>query len=271
MVTQAIPPPSHSGNFGASSHILSEKPADLWKKWQIWEKSGGFKANLQVASLGGGPLRIFPKSADFLIILMYHRQRIYFSSTLSCNKKKEKNHQTSHFQRAPTSINQATLSACTHFNQPSNFERVRPFQSTKQLWVHAPISINQATLSVCAHFNQPSNFERARPLAHNTWPGTSIFYLPQQLMPPSSPTPRTNEPTHPSSAFEHGILWCGLTALIWPSGDITDGQKEVKITMVDTSVHEWTYRNCEEICIQKFSCFSAGRGHSVLACLLGCL
>ncbi len=29
--------------------------------------------------------------------------------------------------------------------------------------------------------------------------------------------------------------------------------------------------NCEEICIQKFSCFSAGRGHSVLACLLGCL
>ena len=69
MVTQAIPPPSHSGNFGASTHEFSEKPADLWKEWQIWEKSGGFEANLQVASLGGGPWRIFPKSADFLIIL----------------------------------------------------------------------------------------------------------------------------------------------------------------------------------------------------------
>jgi len=29
--------------------------------------------------------------------------------------------------------------------------------------------------------------------------------------------------------------------------------------------------NCEEICIQKFSSFSAGRVHSVLVCLLGCL
>jgi hypothetical protein len=27
--------------------------------------------------------------------------------------------------------------------------------------------------------------------------------------------------------------------------------------------------NCEEICIQKFSCSSGGRGHSVLACLMG--
>ncbi len=26
---------------------------------------------------------------------MYHRKRIYFSSTLSCNKKEKKNHQTS--------------------------------------------------------------------------------------------------------------------------------------------------------------------------------
>jgi hypothetical protein len=75
---------------------------------------------------------------------------------------------------------------------------------------------------------------------HNTWPGTSFFYLPQQLIPPSSPTPRPKAPTHPSSPFEHGILWCGLMASIWPSGDITDGQKEVKITMVDTSVHEST-------------------------------
>jgi hypothetical protein len=131
---------------------------------------------------------------------VYHRERIYFSSTLSCNKKEEKNHQTSHF------------------------ERVRSFQSTKQLRARALISINQATLSACAHFNQPSNFECVRPfqstkqhMVHNTWPGTSFFYLPQQLTPPSSPTPRTKAPTHPSSPFEHGILSCGLMASIWPS------------------------------------------------------
>jgi hypothetical protein len=57
---------------------------------------------------------------------MYHRERIWFSSTLSCNKKEEKNHQTSR-SLAPISINQATLSARDHFNQPGNFERTRPF------------------------------------------------------------------------------------------------------------------------------------------------
>jgi hypothetical protein len=234
------PSPPTVATLGPVPKSFQKNPQICGKNWQIWEKRGGFKANLQVASLGGGPWRIFPKSADFLIILMYHRKRIYFSSTLSCNKKEEKNHQTSHFERvrplqspkqlwahAPISIDQATWSACAHFNQPSNFDRMRPFQSTKQLWARAPISINQATLS-------------ARPLAHNTWPGTSFFYLPQHLTPPSAPTPRTNEPTHPSSPFEHGILWCILTASIWPSGDITDGHKEVKITMVDTSVHEST-------------------------------
>jgi hypothetical protein len=32
---------------------------------------------------------------------------------------------------------------------------------------------------------------------HNTWPGTSFFYLPQQLIPPSSPTPRPKAPHTP--------------------------------------------------------------------------
>ncbi len=146
---------------------------------------------------------------------MYHRERMCFSSTLSCNKKEEKNHQTSHF------------------------ERVRPFQSTRQLWARAPISINQTTLSAHAPFSQQDKNSTISTL-HNTWPGTSFFYLPQQLTPPSSPTPRTKETTHPYPPFEHGILWCGLMVSIWPSGDITDGQNEVKITMVVTSVHETT-------------------------------
>jgi hypothetical protein len=49
------------------------------------------------------------KGIPFLTGALYHRERIYFSSTLSCNKKEEKKHQTSHF------------------------ERMRPLQSTKQL------------------------------------------------------------------------------------------------------------------------------------------
>ncbi len=63
MATQAIPPPSPSGNFGTRTSKFSEKP-------RICGKTGKFEAHSQVACLGGGvPWRIFPKSADFLIIL----------------------------------------------------------------------------------------------------------------------------------------------------------------------------------------------------------
>jgi hypothetical protein len=47
-----------------------------------------------------------------------------FSSTLSCNKKEEKNHQTSHFECAPP------------VNQASNFGRERLFQSVRQKFYH---------------------------------------------------------------------------------------------------------------------------------------
>ncbi len=53
-----------------------------------------------------------------------------FSSTLSCNRKEEKNHQTSHFARA------------------------RPFQSTRQLCARALLSINQATVRALAPSSQ---------------------------------------------------------------------------------------------------------------------
>jgi hypothetical protein len=78
---------------------------------------------------------------------VYHRERICFSSTLSCIKEVEK------------ITKPLTLSAGAHFNQPGNF------------WAHQPISINQATfglispfqstrqfLGSSAYFNQPGNF-----------------------------------------------------------------------------------------------------------------
>jgi hypothetical protein len=45
-------------------------------------------------------------------------------------------------------------------------------------------------------------------------------------------------------------------ASTWPSGDITNGQKEVKITMVNTSVHESTVTESES----KSSAVSAQEG-----------
>jgi hypothetical protein len=55
-------------------------------------------------------------------------------------------------------------------------------------------------------------------------------------------------------------------ASIWPSGDITDSQTEVRIIMVVTSVHETTklWRKWHPK-VQLFPCFSTGRGHVVLA------
>ncbi len=76
---------------------------------------------------------------------VYHRERIYFSSTLSCNEKEERN------------TKPLTLGSSAHFNQPSNFGLISP-------------KINQATLGLSAHFNQPGNIEQ-----HMAW---DLFLLP---------------------------------------------------------------------------------------------
>ncbi len=60
--------------------------------------------------------------AFFCIKLLYHRERICFSSTLSCIGEAEK------------ITKPLTLSAGAHFNQPGNF------------WARQPFSINQAIL-----------------------------------------------------------------------------------------------------------------------------
>ncbi len=119
-----------------------------------------------------------------------------------------------------------------------------------------------------SNFLPSPHFNWTFPL-HPTWPGTSFFYLHQQLIHPPSSHQGHGGTTYPSSHFEHGILWCGLVASVRPSNNITNGQSEPRSQW---SLFEFGKRlNCEEICIQRFSCFSAGRGHFVLACLVGCL
>jgi hypothetical protein len=68
MVTQVISPPSPSGNFGARTCGFSEKPEDLWRKWQVVEKVVDLRQTRRSRVLGG-PWWIYPKPAVFLIIL----------------------------------------------------------------------------------------------------------------------------------------------------------------------------------------------------------
>jgi hypothetical protein len=92
-----------------------------------------------------------------------------------------------------------TLRARTPFNQPGNFGRARPFQSSKQLCARAPLSVSKTRI-------QPSF-----PL-HTTWPGTSFFYLPQQLIqrPPSHQGQRNPHTPPPLLGMVASV--CGL----WP-------------------------------------------------------
>jgi hypothetical protein len=105
--------------------------------------------------------------------------------------------------------------------------------------------INQLGNFMRALINQLSNMLlsphfpwTSPPPPHIAWGSLLIFVLTAD--PPSPLIPRPERPTYPSSPFEHGILGCGLVAWKWPSGDITDGQTEVRVIMVVTSVHEKT-------------------------------
>ena len=87
----------------------------------------------------------------------------------------------------------------------------------------------------------------------------------------SSPPPYLGQggTTYPSTPF--GIE--SSIATSWPRDGLQTTSQAV--TMNPRSqwlLFEFGNRlNCEEICIQKFSCSSGGRGHFVLACLMGCL
>ncbi len=155
----------------------------------------------------------------FWKMTLYHRERICFHLLLAATRRRRKITKplTLH---APISINQATLNSRSHFNQPGNFEHPRPLQSIRQKFYH----LHTSTESFPPH--------------HMAW---DLLLLPAPTA-DSTLLPHTKaKGTHtPILPFEHGILWCGLVASIWPSKDIRDGQTEVKITMVVISVHETT-------------------------------
>ncbi len=79
--------------------------------------------------------RDYPISFVFNHLVMYHRERIYFSSTLSCNQKEEKNHQTFQWGHEP-SANQVS-------NKGAPFWKGRtPQQPSKQLPTISTLQLN---------------------------------------------------------------------------------------------------------------------------------
>jgi hypothetical protein len=126
---------------------------------------------------------------------VYHRERICFSSTLSCIKEAEK-----------ITTKPLTLGSSAHFNQPVNF------------WARQPISINQATfglisqfqstrqlLGSSALFNQPGNIGQ-----HMAW---NLFLLPAStadstLLPHSQGQMDPHTPPFPlSMASSNAASW----------------------------------------------------------------
>ena len=93
--------------------------------------------------------------------------------------------------------------------------------------------------------------------------------LQHQLIPPPPPYLGQGGTTYPSTPFD---LKSSIAAS-WPrDGLLTTSQAVTMNPRSQWSLFEFGNRlNCEEICIQKFSCSSGGRGHFVLACLMGCL
>ena len=89
--------------------------------------------------------------------------------------------------------------------------------------------------------------------------------LQHQLIPP--PYLGQGGTTYPSTPFDMK----SSIAASWPRDSLlTTSQAVTMNPRSQWSLFEFGNRlNCEEICIQKFSCCSGERGHSVLACLMG--
>ena len=156
-----------------------------------------------------------------------------FSSTPSCNtlKKEKKNHQTNqlgNFGRAQ--INQIGNFGRALINPPRQLW-ARPYQSARQFWARPYQSVRQQTTTSTLHLDFPSP-------PHIAWGSLLLFVYTADPLSPSDQGQQ--RPTYPSSPFEHVILGCCLVASIWPFGDNTGGQTEVKIKQVVTSVHETT-------------------------------
>ncbi len=124
-----------------------------------------------------------------------------------------------------------------------------------------------------AHSRATSTFPPLHTLTKLSPPtphGLEPPHLPAPSADPSSPPYQGHGgTTYPSTPF--GIE--SSIAASWPRyGLLTTSQAVTMNPRSQWSLFEFGNQlNCEEICIQKFSYFSAGRGHFVLACLMGCL
>ena len=178
---------------------------------------------------------------------VYHRERIWFSSTLSCIKEKEE------ITKTPRGLSPCLPKAK---GRALFLKGARPFPQRGALH-NLPAPFHLSTL-------QPSF-----PL-HPTSPETSPICLHHQLIhPPPPPYLGHGGTTYPSTPFDME----SSMAASWPRyGLLTTSQAVTMNPRSQWSLFEFGNRlNCEEICIQKFGCFSGGRGHFVLACLMGCL
>ena len=134
--------------------------------------------------------------------------------------------------------------------------RARPFH-LRVLSLHegAPLLLKGAL------HNLPAPFHLSKP---------SPTYLPATSADsPPPPYQGHGGTTNPSTPFDME----SSIAASWPrEGLLTTSQAVTMNPRSQWSLFEFGNRlNCEEICIQKFSCSSGGRGHFVLACLMGCL
>ena len=167
---------------------------------------------------------------------VYHRERILETSTLSCMKKR---------RRSP--------------NLPKD-EGARPdyFGCSQNGGTRTPFIGARPHYFGCSP--EPTS---THPLSNPLPPSC----LQHQLIPPPPPYLGQGGTTYPSTPFDMK----SSIAASWPrDGLLTTSQAVTMNPRSQWSLFEFGKRlNCEEICIQKFSCCSGERGHSVLACLMG--
>ena len=145
-----------------------------------------------------------------------------FHQLLAATRRRRKSPNLSLWAQALTSINQATLSAGAHFYQPSNFERRRSLQSTKQHWTTHDL---RPVFSTCL----------------NSW-----------LHPPPPHQGQMDPHTPPTL-----LSMVSSDAASWPRyGHLVISQTVRRKSRSQWSILQFMNRlNCEGICIQKFSCF----------------
>ncbi len=137
-----------------------------------------------------------------------------------------------------------------HYSNHQTSRGYPPLQSPNLSWAF-PISINQATGGkhmAWDLFSLPASSADFTLLLHS-----------QGQMDPHTPPPLLDMASSNTAS--------------WPRyGHLVITQAIRRKSRSRWSILQFMNRlNCDRICIQKFSCFSAGRGHLVLACLLGCL